>query len=340
MRTSAQRGGRGEAPANVLGLLRRCLLPFVFGLLTIITAAGQTAATTNQPPASPTMAEARRLHAAADYTGAEGKLREVLRAEPQSAEAHYLLASALFHQRRAKESLAEYTEGARFRDPRPEELIGVALDYVVLGDYTDADRWLTRVTQDAPQLASAWYLLGRAQYNENKPGAAEHSFLTCLQLEPRHVRAQYNLGLVYELTQRTAEAADAYRNAIAWQDGAAVKDPQPYLDLGVLLRKQGHAAEALPYLETAGSLGPRNPTVHQELALAFEQLRRYDEAIAQLRQAIALAPNVESLHFLLGRVCRLAGQKDDAAKEFAEAARLSGTKSGNDVINSDIVPER
>lgn len=314
-------------------------------LLALLVAAGPLPKAWAQvAPAAPAAAEsalatAKQLLRAADYAGAEKQLREALREEPGSAAVHYLLAEALFHLHRPKESLAEYTAGARYRDPRPEELVGVALDYVLLGDYADADRWLTRATQEAPGLANAWYLLGRAQYNENKPGAAEHSFLQCLQLEPHHVRAEYNLGLVYELTQRSSEAADAYRNAIAWQQAAAVKDPQPYLDLGILLRKGGKAAEALPYLQTAASLGARNPTIHQELALAYEQMGKYDEAIAQLHEAIALAPGIESLHFLLGRVDRQAGHKEEAAKEFAEASRLSGTKSANEVTNSDVLPE-
>lgn len=275
----------------------------------------------------------------ADYGGAEAALRAALAAAPESVEAHSLLAVALFHEQRPKESLAEYTQAAKFRTPGPEDLIGVASDYILLEDYPDANRWLTQVTERAPQLAQGWYLLGRTQYNENRPFLAEQSFLTCLRLEPRHLRAEYNLGLVYEHTQRTDEAIAAYKTAIGWQAEARVKDPQPMLDLGMLLRQQGHVAEAVPYLTAATQAGPHNPLAHQELGLAYDQLGRADDAVAQLQQAVALAPGTLSLHFFLGRVYKKAGRANEAAKEFAEAVRLSAAKSSSGTANRDVVPE-
>jgi cytochrome c-type biogenesis protein CcmH/NrfG len=54
--------------------------------------------------------------------------------------------------------------------------------------------------------------------------------------------------------------------------------------------------------------------------------------------AISLAPNVESLHFFLGRLYRKTDHRDEAAREFAEAARISGTQTDASVPNLE-VPE-
>ena len=51
--------------------------------------------------------------------------------------------------------------------PRPTSLMTIASDYVMLGDYVDADKWFTEVTQERPDDANAWYLLGRTKYNES-----------------------------------------------------------------------------------------------------------------------------------------------------------------------------
>ncbi|WP_263385453.1 tetratricopeptide repeat protein [Granulicella arctica] len=282
------------------------------------------------------LAEARRMLGAADYAGADRALRTILLTAPDSPDAHFMLGFALLHEAQPTESLAEYTQGAKFRDPAAEELIGVASDYILLKDYADAEKWLVVAAKRSPERPITWYLLGRTQYNLNHWADAEHSFTTCLRLDPHHLRAEYNLGLVYEAQQKPELALAAYKAAIAWQETAPVKDLQPYLDEGILLRQQGKLAEALPVLLIAAGGGSHNPLAHQELGLAYEQLGKYDEAVGELKAAIALAPKVEALHFFLGRMYRKAGKKDEAAQEFAEAARLSGTKSDAAVPNLDV----
>jgi tetratricopeptide (TPR) repeat protein len=237
--------------------LKGVVVTFALGCTCLHWASAQPTLSSSDPTAL--LVEARRLLNSADYTGAERILRQTSTHTPDSAEAHFLLGFALFHERQPKPSLAEYTQGARFRDPSPEDLIAVASDYILLEDYTDAARWLTMVTQRAPTPALGWYLLGRTEYNGDHPADAEQAFLACLRIDPRHVRAEYNLGLVYEQMQRPEDALAAYKKAISWQQDAAVKDPQPYLDVEKVLRHQGHATEALPYLIMAASVGPAQP---------------------------------------------------------------------------------
>jgi tetratricopeptide (TPR) repeat protein len=272
-----------------------------------------------------------------DYPGAESALRDFLKQTPDSADAHFLLGFTLLHEQKPTESLAEYTLGAKFRDPSPNELMGVASDYILLKDDADAEHWFAVAAKRAPQNPLIWYMLGRTQYNENHGTDAERSFLTCLKLDPHHLRAEYNLGLVYELLQRPDAAIAAYHTAIGWEEASSSdKDMQPYLNLGILLRKQGKAADALPFLIKGTAGAPRNPLAHQELGLAYEQLDRNDEALGELKAAVSLAPKVESLHFFLGRLYRKTGDQDAAAREFADAARLAGTKTDASVPNPDI----
>jgi Flp pilus assembly protein TadD len=320
--------------------LRRRLYLAVFVLASVSWANAQDTdvPTTTAPKSVPTavpavdLSEPRALLAGNDYAGADRRLREILTQSPDSAEAHFLLGFTLLHEEQPKQSLAEYALGAKHRDPGPAELIGMASDDLVLKDYSDADHLLTTATQRAPKLAIGWYLLGQVQYNEGHAGDAEKSFLACLLLNPHHLRAEYSLGVAYEKLNRPEEATTAYRTAISWQDTLPVKDPQPYLNLGMMLRRQGHVTEAVPYLKSAAAAGPHDPLAHQELGLAYEQLGRYDDALAELNQANSLNPNTETLHFFLGRVYRKAGRGNEATKEFAQAAKLSG------VIASSLAP--
>ena len=321
--------------------LQVCSLPcllFLGALIAgfLLAACDQAAGQQTAVDLSGQLGDARRLLAGADYAGADRALRVILQSAPESADAHFLLGFALLHERKPTESLSEYTLGAKTREPGAEELIGVASDYVVLKDYADAERWLLEASKRGPERPLIWYLLGRTQYNLNHWTDAERSFLTCLRLDPHYTRAEYNLGLVYEAQQKPEAALAAYRLAITWQETSSTKDIQPYLDLGVLLRKQGKTSDALPLLVQAAGGAPRNPLAHQELGLAYEQLGRYDEAVGELKTAVSLAPKIEALHFFLGRLYRKTGDREEATAEFALAAKLSGTQSDASVPNLDV----
>ena len=99
---------------------------------------------------------------------AENSVRAYISAHPSSADAHFLLGYALFRQQKPTESLAEFTEGAKYRKPHVEELKIVAADYVMLHDYSDADTWFSQVVAETPNDADSWYLLGRTKYSESE----------------------------------------------------------------------------------------------------------------------------------------------------------------------------
>ena len=69
---------------------------------------------------------------------------------------------------KAKASLDEFTAGAKYHNPSAADLKVVAFDYIVLGDYADAGKWLTKMLEWAPNDSDGWYNLGRTKYNENR----------------------------------------------------------------------------------------------------------------------------------------------------------------------------
>src|SRR5258708_23329951 len=104
--------------------------------LAVLCSASAVSQTTADP-----VAAARSLLNAGKIQESEAILHNYLAANPLSADAHFLLGYALFRDQRPKESLAEFTAGAKFRRPRADELKIVAGGYVMLGDYSDADNW-------------------------------------------------------------------------------------------------------------------------------------------------------------------------------------------------------
>lgn len=299
---------------------------------------GQCTCAAGQQPADapcPDLKASQGLMAQGRWNDATRSLRENLAGHALCAEAHSLLAYALLRNKEAVASLKEYTTAAQLRPPSSDDFTAVASDYILLKAYTDAERWLIRATQVAPVNPQAWYLLGRTQYNLDHNEDAVASFQHSLEREPRDARSEYNLGLAYERLQQPELARAAYDTAIAWQEASGVRDAQPYLDLGVLDRTQGHPQEALSHLNKAAELSPANPLVFQELGRTLMELGRVEEAVVALKTAIALAPAAEAPHYFLGRAYRAAGKTAEAAEEFALVQRLANNQSTTATPNTD-----
>jgi tetratricopeptide (TPR) repeat protein len=76
---------------------------------------------------------------------------------------------------------------------------------------------------------------------------------------------------------------------------ALPNDPRLFELTGYILRRRGQQEEGLRNLERAVELDPRNFFTLQQIALSYQYLGRYAEAIAALDRALAIAPdNVET----------------------------------------------
>ncbi len=284
-----------------------------------------------QQPADP-LSEPRALLSEGKLAESEAALHSYVNQHPASAEAHFLLGYILFREQKAVESLAAFTAGARFRRPRPDELKTVASDYVLLGDFADADKWFTQVTAEKPDDADAWYLLGRTKYNEEAFADAASSFERALALRPRYIEAENNLGLTWRELNSPEKARAAFQAAIDWQ-GDAPADAQPFLNLGTLLADQNDFDQAIPHLLKAAALSPDNPKVHEELSQVYEAGKNLSPAQAELEKAVALAPNAPGLHFKLGQIYRREGLRERAQREFALCEKLNSTHSSASTPN-------
>jgi tetratricopeptide (TPR) repeat protein len=273
--------------------------------------------------------EARAALTANNLPAAEQLTRQYLQVRKNSADGHFLLGYILFKQQKAQASLAEYTEGAKYRTPTAYDLEVVASDYVLLNDYPDAAKWYAKAVEWDPGNFEARYYLGRAKYAENLFEDAIEAFSACLKLDSRSVKAKDNLGLSLEALGRTEEAEAAYRTAIAWQAEAPIKDAGPYVNLGALLSTTGHTDEALPLLLQATQIDPAGVNGHRELGKAYAHLEQLDKARQELERAVELAPRVAAPHYLLAQTYRKLGLLDKAQAETDRYRELTSTHSSD-----------
>lgn len=136
-----------------------------------------------------------------DVNEAERLTRDFLQKHPASSQAHYLLGFVLFKQAQAKaspdstpeiarSSLAEYSAGAKYGKPSSLDLKIIGLDYVLMGDLPDADKWLTQSLSWNNHDAEAWYDLGRLKESEKNFTGAARAFEQSVKLDPLNTRAE------------------------------------------------------------------------------------------------------------------------------------------------------
>jgi tetratricopeptide (TPR) repeat protein len=327
-------------------------------------AAGNPTKLGETPKSDAALEEAKSLLQAGKVSEAETATRQFLEGHADSADGHFLLGHILFeelHEKylgeekregegfgynenvggslaklrdaKARESLAEFSAGAKYGVPSAFDLKTVALDYVLLKDNLAAAKWLSLSLKLEPKDAQGWYYLGRTKYSQDQFTGAIEAFEQCLKLEPRNILAESNVGLSYEGLQQKDEAIQAYQNAIAWQSQSEVKSPKPFIYLGRIYLDENQPEKAVPYLLQAVAAFPQVSLAHEELGRAYSAKNQLPEAQQELEKAVALAPNVASVHFTLGQVYRKLGAMDKAKIEFQKAEELNGTHSSDKPAN-------
>jgi TolB-like protein/class 3 adenylate cyclase/Tfp pilus assembly protein PilF len=96
-----------------------------------------------------------------------------------------------------------------------------------------------------------------------------------------------------------------YKSAMAELDaarGGLPNDPRVFELSAYILRRQGKHEEALPVLERAVTLDPRNQFVLTQLSLSYDFLRRYAEEKEVLNRCSEIAPNDASTMCVRGQV--------------------------------------
>jgi len=169
---------------------------------------------------------------------------------------------------------------------------------------------------EAPRDAERWFTLGLAQSDVDADAAIE-SFHRALDLDPHHVLARYNLGLVLYHADRVDAAVDALRQALAIQPR-----PEIHYTLGVVRWHQGDLAGAVDALRAAVAANPSYADAYLTLGAVLKARGDVEASREALARAIALAPATPAPHVVLAQTLALAGDEAGARRESAESDRL------------------
>jgi len=156
---------------------------------------------------------------------------------------------------------------------------------------------LNQALQRDPAFVDAYYQLVYVHgqlyslYNDHTPvrlALADAALQTATRLRPdageTHLaRAQYLYYGQRDYAGALAELENARRSL--------PNDPRIFKLIGFILRRRGQQEEGLRNLGKALELDPRSYDIMQQIALSYEQLRRYPEEAAILDRALTIIPN-------------------------------------------------
>jgi tetratricopeptide (TPR) repeat protein len=150
----------------------------------------------------------------------------------------------------------------------------------------------------------------QAQHDKDY-ATAEREYRAVLAMAPGFAEVHMNLGLVYQLEDRSAEAMTEFRRALKIKPGLVGAN----FFLGVDHCKLGEGMKAIPYLKAALKAEPNRADTWLWLATAQEIAGQWQAEVATLHRALELRSADVDLLYLLGSAYERLGKQEVARLE-------------------------
>jgi tetratricopeptide (TPR) repeat protein len=140
-----------------------------------------------------------------------------------------------------------------------------------------------------------------------------------IRRDPTRVALRDDIGVLYMLMNRPADAAVHFEATMKLQPGSAAA----HYNLATALAGANRVDEAVVEYRRALELRPGYALAHNNLAVAFLSLGRTQEALQNFRDAIRFDPNLLEAHLNAGLISRGIGAHAEAANHLRQAVVLS-----------------
>ena len=226
-------------------------------------------------------------------------------------------------------------------DPKSAEGHRLAGDAAsALGQDGDAEReYAAAIVLDAAN-SGAEAGLGRLAERQKKWNTAASHYRRALELNSKNVAAAIGLGHSMEEVDKTA-ARIAYGRAIEIDPSL----PEARNDFGVFLLRNGEPDRAIAELIEAVRVAPQRPVFHENLGRAYRKQQKWKEAERELADATRLAPNDTAAWATLGYLRMELKKFDEAATAYRAALDLEPSNEeaasglGTALANAGRLPE-
>jgi tetratricopeptide (TPR) repeat protein len=193
-------------------------------------------------------------------------------------------------------SYQEYVRGRYFWNQRDEEGFTKSLDHFSKAIELDPGYGLAYAgLADAYILIAYYGADARAADEAIKKGRA--AAVKALTIDESLAEPHASMGLLkYRYDQDETGADREFRRALELNPSYATAHHW----YSEFLLSTGRDAQALAEIVKAQELDPLSPVINTTVGERLFYMRRYDDAIAQLRRTLETAPDFDAAHFMLG----------------------------------------
>ncbi len=180
----------------------------------------------------------------------------------------------------------------------------------------------SNVSAEAREEAYRANNLGVALLEQFKHAEGAEQFRRALKIDPRLALARINLAIALLYVP---DALNARREALA-ASSIAPNAPQPHYVLGLLSKSENKPEEALSSFQRILKIDPRDVGANVQVGQIYAQQRKYPEAVAAFRAALAEEPYNGTALYNLGTALLRAGQREEGQRlvQQFQALRQSG----------------
>ncbi len=235
----------------------------------------------------------------------------------ETATSAQLLQQGLFHHRQGDlaSAMERYVEVLRIDPQNADALYYVAVVACQEEQFQQGVELARRAIANGPPQARVHNLLGQAQYRLGEPMEAIKNFDRAIALDADFADAHGNRANILVDAGFPDEALKSFDRALALNPASG----PDWLNRGALLQELGRHADALASFDKAVICGPEVAEAHVNRANALKDLGhldaasglpispRFDEAAAAYSKAIALEPRMDEAYFGRGLLALLRG---------------------------------
>lgn len=213
---------------------------------------------------------------------AVAEYEKIVQLEPRSVENHLLLGQLYSFAHESQKAEEQFSFAEKIDPGSEETALNLARLYTSQGDAKRAIKVLSELPE-GDQTAKTENVLGASYDQEKDTKNAIAAYRKSLDLEPDNLDVERALAKdLLEDNQLTA-AQGAYKDIAAGDPS----DPEAYLRLSEIQRRQGNYEEALATLKKAKELVPDSLEISFNEGLLDDALGRYDEAVQIFEKLVA-----------------------------------------------------
>ena len=220
------------------------------------------------------------------FDQAEKVCRQVVKAQPQNADAHNILGVTLNSQGHRKEAVKMLRRAIELAPNAASIHANLGEVLRQEGETEEAAKALERAVELEPNNAQALNNLGITYFERGRPKVAIQHYRRSIEAQPAIAEAHNNLGNALRLIGDIEGAIQAYQEALVHRENY----PEAYKNLGTLLHQRGELEQAEHALRKALLQNPKYIEASDNLANVYVAQKKDIEALRILGDALKIAP--------------------------------------------------